>query len=64
MKRATILLCLLLAGCSRFKLGGLAYCPHGQACTFDMRPQSEDPSLKPTSDAAFGPKTPGFAFQS
>jgi hypothetical protein len=43
MKRATILLCLLLAGCSSFKLGGLAYCPHGQACTFDMRPQSEEP---------------------
>ena len=37
MKYALIAM-LLLSGCSSFKLGGVAYCPHGQACSFDMQP--------------------------
>jgi hypothetical protein len=27
---------LALAGCSSFKLGGMAYCPHGMSCNFQQ----------------------------
>jgi hypothetical protein len=30
-------LLLSLAGCSSFRLGGVAYCPWGQECGFQMR---------------------------
>jgi len=36
MKRIIILACLLLAGCSSFKVGGLVYCPFGASCSFQM----------------------------
>jgi hypothetical protein len=39
MRRAFILIAAcLLAGCSSFNLGGMAYCPHGQDCIFVVRP--------------------------
>lgn len=38
MKRTLILAAVLLAGCSSMKLGGMAYCPHGQACEFKSAP--------------------------
>jgi hypothetical protein len=39
MRRAACLVALLaLAGCSSFKLGAMAYCPHGQACDFRIVP--------------------------
>lgn len=34
---------LLLAGCSSFNLGGVAYCPHGQDCAFSVRPAASAP---------------------
>lgn len=34
----------LLAGCSSFNLGGVAYCPHGQVCTFSVQPPERQAS--------------------
>lgn len=43
MKRLVILCAALLAGCSSFNLGGVAYCPHGQDCAFSVRPAASAP---------------------
>lgn len=31
-----VILVVSLSGCSSFKMGGVAYCPFGQNCTFTM----------------------------
>lgn len=36
MKTFILALVVLLSGCSSFKLGGMAYCPHGQDCQFKV----------------------------
>lgn len=41
MKRLVILAAVLLAGCSSFKLGGVVYCPHGMACSFQQMPPTQ-----------------------
>lgn len=33
-----LLVAVLLSGCSSFKLGAFAYCPHGQSCEFKAAP--------------------------
>jgi hypothetical protein len=36
---------LALAGCSSFKLGGMAYCPHGMNCEFrQLAPVKTEPA--------------------
>lgn len=35
-----LLSAVLLSGCSSFKLGAFAYCPHGQSCEFKASPPS------------------------
>lgn len=43
MKTLAILSLALLSGCSSFKLGGMLYCPHGQACSFQQVPPQPTP---------------------
>lgn len=57
MKRLVIILAaLLLSACSGFKLGGLAYCPFGAACSYRMLsgPAAEEPAAVPAAPAASG----------
>lgn len=51
MKRLIALTALLaLAGCSSFHLGGVAYCPWGKSCSFQM--------LEPTTIQVLPPAPP------
>jgi hypothetical protein len=41
---------LVLAGCSSMKLGGFAYCPYGQNCSFQqLAPTKAEPAAPAAS---------------
>lgn len=48
LKFLAIFLLLALSGCSSFHLGGVAYCPWGMACSFQIEPQTlAEPAASP-----------------